>query len=41
VDTPALTRRHSCGQPVQVDLTCHHCGKPITRDSIHAEIAGA
>jgi DNA-binding HxlR family transcriptional regulator len=41
VDTPALTRRHSCGQPVQVDLTCHHCGKPITRDSIHAEIAAA
>ncbi|MDQ4109526.1 MAG: helix-turn-helix transcriptional regulator, partial [Actinomycetota bacterium] len=25
VDAPALTRRHSCGQPVQVDLVCHDC----------------
>ena len=41
VDTPALTRRHSCGQPVQVDLVCHHCGQPVTRDTIHAEPADA
>ncbi|WP_255621759.1 helix-turn-helix domain-containing protein [Pseudonocardia sp. DSM 110487] len=41
VDTPALTRRHSCGQPLQVDLLCHHCGRPVTRDSVHAEPADA
>ena len=41
VDAPALTRRHSCGQPVQVDLVCHHCGEPVTRDTIHAEPANA
>jgi DNA-binding HxlR family transcriptional regulator len=41
VDTPALTRRHTCGQPVQVDLICHHCGRPVTRDSIDAEPTGA
>ena len=41
VDTPALTRRHSCGQPVQVDLVCRHCGQPVTRDTIHAEPADA
>jgi len=40
VDTPALTRRHCCGQPVQVDLLCHHCRQPVTRDTIHAEPAG-
>lgn len=39
VDTPALTRRHSCGQPVQVDLLCHHCGQPVTRDTVYAEPA--
>lgn len=37
VDEPALTRRHSCGQPVQVDLHCCHCGEPVTRDTIHVE----
>jgi DNA-binding HxlR family transcriptional regulator len=37
VDTPALTRRHSCGQPVEVDLVCHHCHRPVTPDTIHAE----
>jgi DNA-binding HxlR family transcriptional regulator len=41
VNTPFLTRRHSCGQPVQVDLVCHHCGQPVTHDSIQAEPAGA
>jgi DNA-binding HxlR family transcriptional regulator len=41
VDAPFLIRRHSCGQPVQVDLVCHHCGRPVTRDSVHAEPAGA
>ncbi|HEY8721121.1 helix-turn-helix domain-containing protein [Pengzhenrongella sp.] len=41
VDTPFLRRRHSCGQPLQVDLVCHHCGLPVTHDTIHAELAGA
>ncbi len=41
VDAPALTRRHSCGQPVQVDLVCHDCGEPVTRDTIHLEPANA
>jgi len=41
VDTPALTRRQTCGQPVQVDVVCHHCGQPVTRDTIHAEPTGA
>jgi DNA-binding HxlR family transcriptional regulator len=39
VNSPALTRRHTCGQPIQVDLVCHHCGQPVTRDTIHAELA--
>jgi DNA-binding HxlR family transcriptional regulator len=41
VDAPALIRRHSCGQPVQLDLTCHHCGRPVTPDTVHAELAEA
>ena len=41
VDTPFLTRRHSCGHPVQVDLLCHHCHQPITLDTIHNEPARA
>ncbi len=41
VDTPFLTRRHTCGQPLEVDLVCHHCGQPVTRDTIHAELARA
>lgn len=41
VDAPAITRRHSCGQPVQVDLLCHHCGQPVTSATIHAEPADA
>ncbi len=34
VDTPFLTRRHSCGEPLQVGVVCHHCGQPVTRDTI-------
>ncbi|RSM56867.1 transcriptional regulator [Actinoplanes sp. ATCC 53533] len=41
VDAPAITHRHACGQPVQIDLTCHHCGRPVTHDTIHAELADA
>jgi DNA-binding HxlR family transcriptional regulator len=40
VDAPVITRRHTCGQPVQVDLVCHHCGQPVTHDTIHNELAG-
>jgi DNA-binding HxlR family transcriptional regulator len=40
VDTPPLTRRHSCGEPLQVDVVCHHCGRPVTHDTIHTELAG-
>lgn len=39
VDNPPLTRRHSCGQPVEVDLVCRHCGQPVTHATIHAELA--
>ncbi len=39
VDNPVLTRRHTCGQPIQVDLVCHHCGRPVTYDTIHPELA--
>ena len=38
VDNPVLVRRHSCGERVQVDLVCHHCGEPITPDTVHAEL---
>jgi DNA-binding HxlR family transcriptional regulator len=41
VDAPAVTRRHTCGQPVQVDLSCHHCGEPVTRDTVRTEPANA
>ncbi|MEO6082297.1 MAG: helix-turn-helix domain-containing protein, partial [Umezawaea sp.] len=39
VDAPFLARKHSCGRPLQVDLLCHHCGQPVTHDTIHAELA--
>src|SRR5690349_24717950 len=39
VDAPVIRHRHDCGQPVQIDLTCHHCGRPVTHDTIHAELA--
>src|SRR5690349_9322640 len=40
VDSPFLTRRHTCGEPLQVNLVCHHCGQPVTHDTIHTELAG-
>jgi DNA-binding HxlR family transcriptional regulator len=40
VDTPPLTRRHSCGEPLQIDVICHHCGQPVTHDTIHTDLAG-
>src|SRR5690349_21937977 len=36
VETPALTHRHACGEPVQFALSCRHCGDPVTRETIHA-----
>jgi DNA-binding HxlR family transcriptional regulator len=39
VDSPALLRRHSCGELLEIDLVCHHCGKPVTRDTVQAELA--
>jgi DNA-binding HxlR family transcriptional regulator len=39
VDTPFLTRRHSCGEPLRIDVVCHHCGRPVTHDTIHTELA--
>lgn len=36
VDAPALSRRHSCGEPLVVDLVCHHCGQQVTRETIYA-----
>src|SRR4051794_38667100 len=39
VNAPFLTRRHSCGEPLQVDVVCHHCGQPVTHDTIHTELA--
>ena len=41
VDTTALTRRHSCGRTVQVDLVCRACGEPVTDDTIQAEPTGS
>jgi len=40
VDSPALTHRHTCGQPLRVDLVCHHCGQPVTHETVHAELTG-
>jgi hypothetical protein len=37
VDVPSWT----CGQPIQVDLLCNHCGLPVTNDTIQAEPANA
>ena len=40
VDAPALTWRHACGHGLDVDVVCHHCGEPVTRDSLSAEPGG-
>jgi len=34
VDSPAVVFRHSCGRQVQIELSCGHCGEPVTRDSL-------
>jgi DNA-binding HxlR family transcriptional regulator len=38
VDSPAVVRWHSCGQPLEIELVCHHCGGPVSRDTIHLEL---
>src|ERR1700742_2891038 len=32
--TPMVALRHSCGQLLEVDRICRHCGEPVTRDSV-------
>jgi DNA-binding HxlR family transcriptional regulator len=34
VDAPAVVFRHTCGHRVAIELTCGHCGDPVTRDSL-------
>jgi DNA-binding HxlR family transcriptional regulator len=34
VDAPTVVFRHTCGQQVQLELSCGHCGEPVTRDSL-------
>ena len=34
VDTPAVAFRHSCGQLVDLELGCAHCGGLVTRESL-------
>ena len=33
VDQPAVQYLHNCGHLLKVDLTCQHCGRPVTHDS--------
>jgi DNA-binding HxlR family transcriptional regulator len=34
VDGPSVVFRHSCGEPLAVDLRCAHCSEPVTRESL-------
>jgi DNA-binding HxlR family transcriptional regulator len=34
VDSPAVVFRHTCGEPMAVDLRCAHCGEAVTRESL-------
>lgn len=34
VERPAVAFRHDCGHEVHVDHVCHHCGAPVTRDTV-------
>jgi len=34
VEEPALRFRHDCGELLEVDLTCHHCGGAVTQESL-------
>ena len=33
-DAPTVLFRHTCGQPVELDLRCAHCGDSVTRESL-------
>lgn len=39
VDAPALIFRHSCGEPLAVELRCAHCDERVTRESLTPERA--
>lgn len=34
VDAPAVAFRHECGHRVRIDHMCHHCGEPVTRETV-------
>ena len=34
VDRPPVALEHSCGHRLEVDRVCHHCGGPVTRESV-------
>jgi DNA-binding HxlR family transcriptional regulator len=34
VERPAVALRHACGHHLEVDRVCHHCGDPVTRESV-------
>ncbi len=31
---PAVALRHNCGQLLEIDQVCRHCGGPVTRESV-------
>ncbi|HEV2634670.1 MAG TPA: helix-turn-helix domain-containing protein [Actinocrinis sp.] len=33
-DQPAVTFRHDCGHPLELDYVCHDCGRPVVRGSL-------
>lgn len=41
VDNPPIRRRHSCGQPLELDLVCHHCSQQVTSESVSIELTDA
>ena len=34
VASPSVAVRHDCGLVLEVDRICHHCGGPVTRETI-------
>jgi DNA-binding HxlR family transcriptional regulator len=34
VDAPAVAFRHECGHRVRIDHVCHHCGEPVTPETV-------
>lgn len=42
IDAPkAAVLTHDCGHPLDIELTCRHCAKPITRATTHAVLPNA